>query len=183
MAGTYSILIPGSIAASNVDALNKSAVCSTSALENGNVVSLGALSSTSGEHEVFVAATPATATLATAIYYMVNEPVLVVTDGKYRGLNDDPSNFNIAAGKTFDVFLPRVGDEVIISADGLGGTKSSNTLIIPANNTGELTWASSSSGVTLAFELIETTTINVPSETFYGAKKTAYKFRCVKSAA
>lgn len=177
----YAILVPGMIMADNVDSLNKSAVCSTTDLENGNVVSLGALSTTSGEGEVYVAATPATATLGSAIYYMVKNPVLVLTDGKYRGLNDDPTEFNIAANTVFDVFKPMVGDEIVISEDGIAGSKNSNTLIIPANNTAELTWGSSASGVTLAWELLETTYIEVPSSTFYGRRKTAYKFRCIKA--
>jgi hypothetical protein len=175
----YSILEQLSVAGKNIDALNKSAKFSGSALENGNVVSLGALSTTSGEEDVFVAATPATATLATAIYWMVYEPPIPVTDSAYVGLTDDPTKFNIAANKVFGVYKPKVGDEIIISTDGLGGSKSSNTYIVPADNTAELTWASSTSGVTLAYELLDTTTIKVPSSTFYGASIVAYRFRCV----
>ena len=179
--GTYSILVPGMIMAENVDSLNKSAVYTAGAVENGNIVKLGALSSTVGEGEVYVAATPATSTLATDIFYMVKNPVLVLTDGKYRGLTDDPTLFNIPASTVFDVFKPMVGDVIILSEDGIGGTKSSNTLIIPTNGDLELNWAASASSVSLAFELIETTYIEVPSSTFYGRRKTAYKFRCIKA--
>lgn len=178
--GTYSILIPGALAADNMDTLVKSAKCA-SALERGNVVSLGALSETSGENEVFVAATPATATLETAIYWMVTEPAVVITDGKYKGLTDDESDFNIPANRVFDVSKPKIGDEIILTDEGLGGTKSSNTYIVPANNTAKLTWASATSGVSLAYELIDTTFVTVPSSTFYSGRKTAYKFRCVKA--
>lgn len=175
----YSVLIPGAIAAKNVDAYNKFAVYSSAIVENGNIVKLGALSTNSGEAEVYVAATPATATLATDIFYMVNEPAIPVVDSKYKGLIDDPTAFAVAAGKVFGVFRPQVGDEIIISEDGLAGTKSTNTFVVPANNTLDLTWAASSSGVSLAYELVETTFITIPSATFYGGRKTAYKFRCV----
>jgi hypothetical protein len=177
----YSILIPGAIMANNVDSLVKNAKYTAGAVENGNVITLGALSSTSGESEVYLAATPETSTLATDIFYMVYEPVSVLTDSKYRGLNDDPTNFNIAASTVFNCFKPKVGDEIIISEDGLAGSKSSNTYVIPANDTLELTWASSYSSVSLAWELIETTSIKVPSSTFYSASTTAYKFRCIKA--
>jgi hypothetical protein len=180
MAGTYGVLIPGAIQATNNDSLVKSAKCA-SALENSNVVSLGALSTTAGEDEVYVAATPATASLDTAIYYMVNEPVNVLTDSKYLGLNDDPRNFNIAANKIFSCYKPKVGDEIMISADGLGGSKASNTLIIPADNTGELTWGASATGVSLAYELIDTITQSIPEGQFYNTRVTFYKFLCVKA--
>jgi hypothetical protein len=177
--GTASILIPGAIQADSADSLVKLAKYAAGAVERGNVVSLGALSSVAGEHEVYLAATPATASLATAIYYMVNEPVNVLVDGKYSGLTDDESTFTIAANKVFTVFKPKVGDEIIISEDGIGGTKSSNTYIIPANNALELTWGSSTSGVSLAWELIETTYVRIPAAEYYNGRKTAYKFRCV----
>jgi hypothetical protein len=175
----YSILVPGSIAAKNIDSLNKSAVFTLAALENGNIVKLGALSSTSGEKEVYVAATPLTASLSTDTFWMVNEPVVVLTASKYKGLSDDPTEFNIAASTVFDVYRPQVGDEITISEDGIAGTKSSNTYIVPADNTPELTWAASSSGVSLAYELLETTYIDVPSANFYTGRKTAYKFKCI----
>jgi hypothetical protein len=178
---SYGVLIPGAIQATSNDSLVKSAKCTTGALENGNVISLGALSTTAGEDEVYVAATPATASLETAIYYMVNEPVNVLTDSKYLGLNDDPRNFNIAANKIFTCFKPKVGDEVMISADGLGGTKSSNTFVVPADNTGELTWASASTGVSLAYELKDTITQSIPEGQFYNTRVAFYKFLCVKA--
>jgi len=177
MAGTYSILIPGEIAADNTDSLVKSAKYAAGAVERGNVFSLGALSTVAGEHEVYIAATPATPTLATAIYYMVNEPAVVLVDGKYSGLTDDESYFNIAAGKVFSVFKPKVGDEIILSADGIAG--SINTYIVPANGALELTWAAATTGVSLAWEMIETTYIRVPEAAFYNGRKVAYKFRCV----
>ena len=178
---TYSILVPGMIMADNVDSLNKSAVYTAGAVENGNIVKLGALSTTTGEGEVYVVATPVTATLETDIFWMVKNPVNVLTDGVYSGLNDDPTNFNIAASKVFDVYKPKVGDEITISEDGLGGSKSSNTYVVPANDSIELTWAANTSGVSLGYELLETTYIEIPSSTFYGRRKTAYKFKCVKA--
>jgi hypothetical protein len=178
----YSVLNAGNIMAQHIDSLVKNAVCA-SALENGNVITLGALSATAGEEEVYVAATPATATLTTAIFYMVNEPAIPVlgTTHQFKGLVDDPTEFNIAANTVFTCYRPQVGDEIIISEDGLAGSRSTNTYVAPANNTGELTWAADTSGASLAYELVETTYIKIPGATFYNTRKTAYKFRCVKA--
>jgi hypothetical protein len=178
--GTKSVLIAGAIQATNVDSLVKNARLGSD-IENGNVISLSALSDVSGENEVYVGATPATASLATAIYYMVNEPINVITDDKYAGLNDDPTNFDIKAGKVFNCYKPKVGDEIILSVDGIAGSKSSNTFVVPANNTGKLTWAADATATSLGYELLETTHIEIPAATFYDRRKTAYKFRCVKA--
>lgn len=180
--GSYAVLIPGAIAAKNIDSMTKFAKYTLGAVENGNVLKLGALSSTAGEGEVFLAATPATSTLATDLFYMVYSPPIPVTNSQFKGLSDDPSDFNMAANTVFTVFRPMVGDEIIITEDGLAGTKSTNTFVVPANGALELTWAAASSGVSLAWELIETTFVNIPNGTFYGGRKTAYKFRCVVGA-
>lgn len=169
----YSILISGQIAANHIDSLVKSGKCG-SALENGNIVTLNELSTTSGEAEVYVASTPLTATLATDVFYMVDEPVNVLVNSKYSGLTDDPREFNIAANKVFRATKPMVGDEIIVSEDGLSSTI--DAYAIPANESFELAWASSISGVSLAYKYIETTTIAVGS-----AHVTAYKFVCIKA--
>lgn len=175
--GSFAILQPGAIAASNTDSLLKFAKYTLSAVENGNVLTLGALSTVSGEHEVFVAATPATASLDTAIYYMVSEPAIVVTNAQFKGLSDDPTDFNIPASAVFTVFKPKVGDEIIMSADGISG--SVNTYAVPANNALELAFSASASGVSLVWEVIETTFVTVPSSNFYTGHKVAYKLRCI----
>lgn len=169
----YSILITGQVAANHIDSLVKSGKCGA-VLENGNVVTLNALSTTSGESEVYQASTPITASLATDIFYLVDEPVNVLVNGIYSGLIDDPRQFNIAANKVFRAIKPHIGDEIIVSTDGLYG--SINTYAIPANGSHELAWSASMSGVSLAYQYIETTKITVGS-----AKVTAYKFVCVKA--
>jgi hypothetical protein len=174
-----SVLMAGAIQATNVDSLVKFGKLTTGAIENGNVIALGELSDVAGENEVYIASTPATATLATAIYYMVNEPVNVLTDGKYLGLNDDPTNFEIPAGKVFTCYKPKVGDEIEITVDGVGGTKSTNKYVVPANGTGKLTWAANTSGVSLAYELVNTSAKEIPTGNPFAGRKVTYMFRCV----
>jgi hypothetical protein len=172
----YSIAILGSVAAKNIDSLNKTAKYASAALENGNVVVLGDKSTAAGESDVFVAGLPATATLTTDIYYMVYEAPIPVTASKYKGLTDDPREFNIAAGAIFNCYRPFVGDEIVLSEDGIAGEKSTNTYIAPANGTGELTWAANTTGASLAYKLEGATVISVGNE-----RVTSYKFTCVKA--
>ena len=170
------ILILSSVAAKNVDAFNKSGKHATVAVENGNVVVIGDKSTTAGEKDVFVCTTPATAGLATDIFYMVYEAPLPVVDSKYKGITDDPREFSIPAGDIFNMYKPQVGDEIILSDDGISGDKSTNTHIAPANNTCELTWTSDISSISLGYKLEATTFISVGNE-----RVTAYKFTCVKA--
>jgi len=170
------ILILSSVAAKNVDAFNKSGKHATVAVENGNVVVIGDKSTTAGEKDVFVCTTPATATLATDIFYMVYEAPVPVVSSKYKGITDDPREFSIPAGDIFNMYKPQVGDEIILSDDGIGGTQSTNTYIAPANATCELTWIGSLDTVSLGYKLEATTFISVGNE-----RVTAYKFTCVKA--
>lgn len=117
-----SVVILSSVAAQNVDAYNKTGVHATVAQENGFVVVLGDKSTTVGQKDAYVVTTPATATLATDDFYMVYEAPIPTVEG-WKGLTDDPRKFSVAATVPFNMFKPKPGDEIIISADGLAGTK------------------------------------------------------------
>ena len=114
----YSVLIAGEIAAKNIDSLNKFGKAKFD-VENGHVVVLGEKSTEKNEAFVYTVNKPATNTLASGIFYMVNEPVNVLVNGKYSGLTDDPREFNIPDGKVFTMYKPMVGDEIAITVDGL----------------------------------------------------------------
>jgi hypothetical protein len=172
---SYSVLIAGEIAAKNIDSLNKFGKAAV-AVENGHVVALGDRSDVKGENDVYNVNVPATATLASDIFYMVNEPVNVLVNGKYSGLTDDPREFNIPAGKKFTMYKPMIGDEVVITEDGLAGTKSSNTYVVPADDTTKLTWAANGNSVSLAYKYVGDTYVSIGNE-----RVTAYRFICVKA--
>jgi len=172
---SYSVLIAGEIAAKNIDSLNKFGKATVD-VENGHVVALGDKSNVKGENDVYNVNVPATATLATDIFYMVNEPVNVLVNGKYSGLTDDPREFNIPAGKKFTMYKPLIGDEVVITADGLAGTKGTNTYVVPADGTTKLTWAADGTGVSLAYKYVGDTYVSIGNE-----RVPAYRFICVKA--
>ena len=172
---SYSVLIAGEIAAKNIDSLNKFGKAAV-AVENGHVVALGGRSATKGENDVYNVNVPDTDTLASDIFYMVNEPVNVLVNGKYSGLTDDPREFNIPAGKKFTMYKPMIGDEVVITEDGLAGTKGTNTYVVPADETTKLTWAANGTGVSLAYKYVGDTYVSIGNE-----RVTAYRFICVKA--
>jgi hypothetical protein len=172
---SYSVLIAGEIAAKNIDSLNKFGKANF-AVENGHVVALGEKSTAKNEAFVYTVNKPATATLASGIFYMVNEPVNVLVNGKYSGLTDDPREFNIPADKVFTMYKPMIGDEVVITKDGLAGTKGENTHVVPADNTTKLTWAANGNNVSLAYKYVGDTYVSIGNE-----RVPAYRFICVKA--
>lgn len=172
-----SVVILASVAAKNIDSLNKSGVYAGGALENGHVVAIGAKSTTDGQKDVYTVTLPEADTLNSADFFIVYEAPVPVVGGKYKGITDDPREFEIPAGTVFNMFKPTKEDEIIISADGIGGTKVSNTThVAPASNTGKLTWTSSISDVSLALVYEGDTFISIGNE-----RVDAYRFRVVKA--
>jgi len=159
----HAIMIPSLVMAKDVDSLNRSFVATVD-LDNGNVVNLGAISSTAGEGEVFVASTPTAAT-PTGLY-MVGEPEVVMT-GSYKGLDPDVRNFYVASGTIGTCFKIKKGDIVRLSADAMSNAVSTNTFV-NVQASGKLVWASTSTSATL-FKLLEAVTIPIgvgyPSQT------------------
>lgn len=172
----HGVLITNEIMATNIDQMNRSAICATTDLDNGNVVKLTGVSSTDGEGEVWTAATPVTGSLTNL--WMVAEPEVVVTvsgSNKYKGIDPDVRNFYTPAGDLFTAFKLAVGDIVTLTADALAGTKSTNTYIVATTNTPKLTWAAAAiSGVSL--KLLETTYISIADGSIGTQRTTAYRF-------
>lgn len=106
------VLVPTKISAENVDALNRSGVCD-SQLENADVLVCGGQSTDPKQKDVFVVTRPAGTEKG---LWMAYEPEVVdVINGQnvYRGLDADPRNFVIPAGKTFSMFKPVAGVDLI----------------------------------------------------------------------
>ena len=170
----YSVLIAGEIAAKNIDSLNKFGKATNFDVGNGHVVALGYKFNVTGENDVYNVNKPTA--LATDIFYMVNEPVNVLVNGKYSGLTDDPREFNIPAGKVFTMYKPMVGDEIVITKDGLAGDKEGNTYVVPTIGETRLTWAANGTGVSLAYKYVGDTYVSIGNE-----RVRAYRFICVKA--
>ena len=176
-----SVVILASVAAKNIDSLNKSGVYAGGALENGHVVAIDTKSTTDGQKDVYTVTLPESNTLNSADFFIVYEAPVPVVGGKYKGITDDPREFEIPAGTVFNMFKPTKEDEIIISADGIGGTKEnstngSHTHVAPAGGTGKLTWTSSIGNVSLALVYEGDTFISIGNE-----RVAAYRFRVVKA--
>ena len=115
----YGYLVEASIAAKDIGSLNKSAV-STVAVAGGGLVALTA-SSTKG-NDVFTATVPATGALGGL--YMAYNPSYHYVDGLYAGLSADPRVFTNDIGYTFDVFKPKLYDEIVVTIDCVDATSS-----------------------------------------------------------
>lgn len=151
----HAIMIPSLVMAKNIDSLNRSFICAT-ALDNGNVITLGAMSVTAGNPEVFVAATPTSAT-PTGLW-MVGEPEVVMT-GVFKGLDPDVRNYFVPASTVASCFKIKKYDIVRLSADAMSNSVGSNTFV-DVQADGKLVWAGSSTAATL-FKLIEAVTIPI----------------------
>lgn len=179
---THNILIQRKVAAKNIDSLNRSAVHASVDFDNGNVLSLSGLSTTEGEGEVFSAVVPATATLG-ALWMCYTPEVVVTVSGtkKFRGIDVDAQDFYVPALSVMDVFKPQIGDILTLTADGLAGSKSSNTFVIAADGVQKLTWnASAISGLSL--KLLGDDYISLAPGTIAGQRITAYRFEVVALA-
>lgn len=111
------VLVLSRIAADNVDAYNRSAICDTDVM-NGTVVTLeNGFSETAGKGFVWTA-TPLGDAGKHAQYWMACTPeVNVLADGTllYKGISVDPRNYTNVKNVEFDVFSLQIGDCVQIS--------------------------------------------------------------------
>ena len=78
---SYNILIQNAVQAMNIDALNRSAICTTANIDNGNVFYLATKSATAGEGEVWTATQPATASGLKLSFALVGTTYISIADG------------------------------------------------------------------------------------------------------
>lgn len=111
------VLVLSRVAADNVDAYNRSAICSEDVM-NGTVVTLeNGFSEIAGKGFVWTA-TPLGDEDKHAQYWMACAPeVNVLADGTllYKGISVDPRNYTNVKNTEFDVFSVQIGDCVQIS--------------------------------------------------------------------
>ncbi len=169
----HAILVQNAVQAQNIDALNRS-VKGTADIDNGNVFNLYTVSTVAGEGEVFI---------ATAMdsdiknIWMACEPEVVLTAGKYKGIDPDIRNFYNVAGDVFTAFKPKIGDIITLTAEAFTGARTAEGYAIPVNAGYKLAWsATASTGA--ALKLIATDYISIGGATPY-TRVTAYKFEVV----
>jgi len=173
---THGIFIPSDMAAGDVNSLVKNFKGSAD-LDNGWVVTLGALTGVAGEAEVFAAGQPAATAGLTHLYFVDGESI-VLTDSKFKNLDPNVQNYYVPSGKVFTGAKAQIGDIVKLSADCLAtGTGAASAYAVAVASTYKLTWASAAiSGVSLRY--LSTDYVSLPTTGAIGESQrvTMYKF-------
>lgn len=174
------VLVPLEVSAADIRT-RLATFTSSADVENGQLFSRGALSTTAGQSEVYAIATPATATLS--VLYMAYTPesvIVVAPNGNQYKVGDlDPRNFVNVANIAFTGFKPAVDDKVLITAEGFTAAwDAGKTHAVAADGQSKLVWATGVAGG-LSFELEKTSTISI-GQSFGSHRVTAYQLRCVK---
>jgi len=174
----HGILVPNQIAATNVDAWNRSAVSAT-AVDNGNVVILSTYGAATGNSEVWTAIAPSTSNGLTGVW-MVYDPELVWTSS-YRGLDPDVRNFYVGANKVFSIFHPQIHDIITLSTNAIAtGTGAASTHINCTDASGlQLEWANSIGSSVFAAKYLKTTYFSIGTGAMDTQRIVAYEFEVV----
>jgi len=174
------VMIPLEVSASDIRT-RLATFTSSADVEQGQLFSRGALSTTAGQSEVYAIGTPATATLSALYMAYTPESVIVVAPNgnQYKVGDMDPRNFVNVANIAFTGFKPAVDDKILITADGFTGAwTAGNTHAVAADGQTKLVWAGGTAGG-LSFELEATSYISI-GLSFGSQRVTAYQLRCVK---
>jgi len=178
-----SVMFPIKTSAQDVGAFNET-FTHTADIDNGTVFVKGALSTVADESEVYTISLPAAVAGLTNLYMAYTSPLNMVigADGnEYRMGDLNPKNFTNYAGYAFNGFKLTLGDRIKITADGLGGTKGSNTFVVATASTGKLTWAAAAvSGVSL--KLVKESYFSIPEGGIGSQRTVAYVFEVVAVA-
>lgn len=124
------VLVLSRVAADNVDAYNRSAICDTDVM-NGTVVTLETgFSETAGKEFVWTA-TPLGDAGKHTQYWMACAPeVNVLPDGTllYKGIGVDPRNYTNVKNTDFDVISVQIGDCVQLTTPFFANAQDPTTI-------------------------------------------------------
>lgn len=176
----YPVIILSRTASKNVDAYNSSAVYSTADVPNGTPFTLGALSTTQGEKEVF---TVTKATNASKDVWLAYSPeVNRMID---NCLTIDPRLFVNKKDLVFDIFRVQAGDIIQVSIDLFAQSKDPETVtgatVVELNTSGEYEAKVSATGsyAGLSFDILGIKPITIANGKVMGGEQVkAWLLRC-----
>ena len=117
------VIVESRIQATNIDALNRTAQTASTDVAGGGLVALAA-SGTQG-NEVWTATVPSGTLNDLWIAYNPSEHLTKVGTKVFAGLSADPRDYTNIGGRPFDVFKPKLGDEIDITIDCVDASGSS----------------------------------------------------------
>lgn len=183
----YGFMIESRIAATNVDALNRSAISTTVDVAGGGLVSLTA-PTTQGDDR-YTAAAPAAGSLGD-LWMAYNPSYHTVTvdgipNGQFAGLSIDPRVFTNPMNRTFSIFKPMKYDNIVVSVDAVSGITASDTPrgLILEGSAGStlLTKVASHTAGNTAFKIEWQGALPFPQAGIGNQYYTAYKLECIEA--
>lgn len=167
----HNVIIKVQTASFNVDALNRSAVYTTGALDNGSVVALNTKSAGIGYWN-------ATLPDGEAPLWVVASPEVIFVDKEHGG-SADPRDFENPAGRVFDAFCPQVGDQIEMTLPALNITAGSEPAFIVAGTDGAFATAAAAATSGLCFKYVGNNTLKVGDGAIAPVAVPSYVFECV----
>lgn len=167
----HNVIIKVQTASFNVDALNRSAVYTTGALDNGSVVALNTKSAGIG---YWNATLPAE---GDAPLWIVASPEVIFVDKEHGG-SADPRDFENPAGRVFDAFCPQVADQIEMTLANIGVTGNAPAFLV-AGTDGEFTPAAQAATAGLCFKFVGNNTLKVGDGAIAPAAIPTYVYECV----
>lgn len=144
------VLILTSVAAMNVDSYNRSFKAEAD-IQNGSVFKAGALSSTSGEGEVFTAEAASATDTGLYMAFTAEDSIVTVGTNKYKFNVIDPRLYTNKAGLVFSGFRLVPGDRITIA----GGIAKDADDFVVVNAQGALEYASSAPQAGTYFSVVK----------------------------
>jgi len=177
------VLVPSKITAMDVDAYNERGIY-TAAVNNGTPLVRGALSTTSGQGEVF-SVTPAS-DIAADLWMAYSPEVVTTADGSlsFKGLDVNPQDYTNVANVPFDMFKPNAGVDVIqVTGDFFSATPAAGATYVELDSSGAfVAQSAATAGYTgLGFSIIGSAPITIANGALGGEQVTAYYLLCTQN--
>lgn len=178
---THAVLIKNRVAASDVDAYNRSAIAGSAVdIDNSYIFRLDSQSTTAGESELWsVTAVSANGSTLDNVW-MASSPEVVLTvvgSNYYKGIDVDPRNFYNIGGKPFDAFKPQVGDVITVTAAGITGSPSTGTYVCSQSGSYLPVWSATKTASSFAAKLLQETYISIGTGAIDTQRVLAYKLQ------
>ena len=186
---THAVAVLNKVQATDVDSYNRVARSAT-AIDNGWVMQLATRSpntgATAGESEVWVGTAPSASAGLQNLWMAYSPEVVTVVSGsnKFKGIDADPQNFYHIIGEMIDVFQPKIGDIITLTAEAVSTAgavvKSAYAVAVAGDGSADdfmLNWAASGAVSGLVLKYLGTTYISKPTGAISETQRVeAYQF-------
>lgn len=175
----YNVVLKKDVQAYNIDALNRTAVC-TADVPNGSVFKLDGYSTVDGEGTVWK--TAQAADTDTGLWMATSPEVVIVKDGmgaEHKGIQCDPRAFTNIAGRMIDITKLVEGDIIAMTGEGITGIATALHLVPDATDFKLKAQATAGTGFTL--KKIGTERLHIGSGGIADPAVTMYKYEVVRN--